>query len=268
MNIQTNPSRLNETPQALPQDSEPPIRSTYLHKEALRELGAALARPGAAAAAALGKLDFLARNEDNSARIIDVYRITNDAQAAGEAITPAAQWLLDNHYLIEESIAQVRQNLPQHFYRELPTLKTAAGSPVPRVLALAWEYVAHTDSTVSAEMLRIVVEGYQSVKPLRIGELWALPAMLRFVLAENLRRLAMRVNRAREMRLIANAVADQVLATEDDAARGRILSGYTRHALDATFATQLLYRLRDGSQNADKALEWLENELVPFRSSS
>ena len=261
MNIQTNPTRLNEAPQSLPPEAEPPIRSTYLHKEALRELGAALARPGAAADAALGKLDFLERNEDNSAKIIEIYRITNDAQAAGEAITPAAQWLLDNHYLIEESIAQVRQNLPAHFYRELPTMKTATGRPVPRVLALAWEYVAHTDSTVSAEMLRTVVEGYQSEKPLRIGELWALPAMLRFVLTENLRRLALRVNRSRQMRLVANAVADQVLATEDDAARERILSGYTRQALDPTFATQLLYRLRDGSQNADKALEWLENEL-------
>ena len=102
MNIQKNPTRLTETPQSLPPEAEPPIRSTYLHKEALRELGASLARPGAAAAPALGKFDFLERNEDNSAKIIEVYRITNDAQAAGEAITPAAQWLLDNHYLIEE----------------------------------------------------------------------------------------------------------------------------------------------------------------------
>ncbi|TIP18603.1 MAG: hypothetical protein E5X90_17040, partial [Mesorhizobium sp.] len=41
----------------------------------------------------------------------------------------------------------------------------------------------------------------------------------------------------------------------------RILSSYAAHAQDTTFATQLLYRLRDGSQNAGRALEWLEGEL-------
>ena len=33
------------------------------------------------------------------------------------------------------------------------------------------------------------------------------------------------------------------------------------HARDTTFATQLLYRLRDGSKNAGDALGWLESEL-------
>ncbi|TIO37805.1 MAG: hypothetical protein E5Y00_37495, partial [Mesorhizobium sp.] len=67
--------------------------------------------------------------------------------------------------------------------------------------------------------------------------------------------------RTREMRQIANEVADRVLATDDNADRTRILSSYAAHAQDTTFATQLLYRLRDGSQNAGRALEWLEGEL-------
>ena len=110
-------------------------------------------------------------------------------------------------------------------------------------------------------MFKAIVEGFQSVEPLKIGELWALPSLLRFVLIENLRRIAVRVNRTREMRQIANEVADRVLATDDDDDRQAILSSYGAHAQDTTFATQLLYRLRDGSQNAGKALEWLEDEL-------
>ena len=75
------------------------------------------------------------------------------------------------------------------------------------------------------------------------------------------------------MRQIANDVADKVLATDDSADRQAILANYSAMRRDTTFATQLLYRLRDGSQNAGKALEWLESELksrapTPRRSSS
>ena len=154
-----------------------------------------------------------------------------------------------------------KRDLPRRFYRQLPTLKLADGTALPRAFVVAWSYVEHSDSAVSATMFKAIVEGFQSVEPLKIGELWALPSLLRFVLIENLRRIAVRVNRTREMRQIANEVADRVLATDDNADRTRILSSYASHAQDTTFATQLLYRLRDGSQNAGRALEWLEGEL-------
>ncbi len=261
MNTETKPVPQTESPHLMPAEADPPVRSIYLHEEGLRELGARLAAADAVADAALDQFDFHERNQDNSDTILNVYSSTNEAQGAGETVTPAAQWLLDNHYLVEEAIYQVRRNLPKRFYGQLPTMKTALGTSVPRVLALAWLYVAHTDSTVMPQSLRAMVQGYQSAEPLRIGELWALPTLLRFVLTENLRRIALRVKRSRELRQMANDVADRVLAMDDGNARERMLAAYTRHARDSTFATQLLYRLRDGSQNSGKALGWLESEL-------
>ncbi len=258
MNIRTEPSHLEKGIHPLPADAELPIRSTFLHEEKLRKLGESLARGELEFFYGLETFDFQERNRENAAKILEIYRLTNDAQARGETITPAAQWLLDNHYLVEETIYQIRRDLPRRFYRELPTIPVN-DQPIPRALALAWIYVAHVDSMVSADMFQSIVEGYQSIDPLRIGELWALPSLLRFVLIENLRRLALRVNRSRELRQTANKVADMVLAAGDGAES--ILAGYAGHARDTTFATQLLYRLRDGSQNAGKALVWLESEL-------
>ena len=119
-----------------------------------------------------------------------------------------------------------------------------------------------SDSSVSAAMFEAIVEGYQSVEPLKIGELWALPSLLRFVLIENLRRLALRVNRTRELRNIANTLADRIVAGgRRRRPAPRSWPRYAAHARDTTFATQLLYRLRDGSRNAGRALIWLETEL-------
>ncbi|QPC88131.1 protein ndvB [Mesorhizobium sp. NBSH29] len=260
MNLRSDPSKLGKGIHPLPANAELPIRSTFLPDDKLRKLGESLARGELDTFHGLETFDFQTRNRENSAKILEVYRLTNEAQSRGEPITPAAQWLLDNHYLVEETIYQIRRDLPRRFYSELPTINIG-GRQVPRALALAWFYVAHADSMVSDDMFAHVVEGYQSVDPLRIGELWALPSLLRFVLIENLRRLALRVNRARELRGSANAVADQVLAAATDDEGEAVLASYASFARDTTFATQLLYRLRDGSQNAGKALVWLESEL-------
>ena len=246
---------------ALPLPAEPAIRAAFLQEDRLKELGAAIARGELGDTCGLTAFDFHVRVRDNAERILDGYRATGEAQARGEPITPAAQWLLDNNYVVEEATFQVKRDLPPRFYRQLPTIDLPTGGSVPRVLVLAWYYVAHSDSAVSAPMLKALVDGYQSVQPLSIGELWALPSLLRFVLVENMRRIAVRVKRARELRVAANNVADLVLASEDEKGRRDLLSGYEAHARDTTFATQLLYRLRDGSLNSGEALVWLEEQL-------
>ncbi|WP_442578108.1 GH36-type glycosyl hydrolase domain-containing protein [Mesorhizobium sp. ASY16-5R] len=261
MNIQARPEATQTATLLFPAEAEQPIRSTFLQEDRLRSLGASLARNELENLYGLKEFDFHARHRDNAAKILETYRSTNAAQARGEPITPAAQWLLDNNYLVEETIFQIKRDLPPRFYKQLPSMKLPGGGQEPRALALAWAYVAHSDSAVSSQMLKALVDGYQSVEPFRIGELWALPSLLRFVLIENLRRIAVRVKRAREMRQIANDVADRVLASGDGEDRRNIMSGYAAHARDTTFATQLLYRLRDGSHNAGEALIWLEEEL-------
>src|SRR5688500_13577167 len=122
MNIRTEPTHLEKGIHPLPADAELPIRSTFLHEDKLRKLGESLAKGELEFFYGLETFDFQERNRENAAKILEVYRLTNDAQARGEAVTPAAQWLLDNHYLVEETIYQIRRDLPRRFYRELPTI--------------------------------------------------------------------------------------------------------------------------------------------------
>ena len=126
---------------------------------------------------------------------------------------------------------------------------------MPRALALAWIYVAHSDSTVAAQSFKAVVEGFQSIEPMKIGELWALPSLLRFVLIENLRRIAVRVNRR------APDAPDRQRGRRQGACDARrrgptaMLADYAAHARDTTFATQLALpparRLAEFRQGAD-----------------
>src|SRR4029434_2045910 len=96
-------------------------------------------------------------------------------------------------YLIEEQIRTAKRHLPKGYSRELPRLSTGPSAHLPRVYDLAFEAISHGDGRIDAETLSRFIAAYQTVTPLKVGELWAIPIMLRLALIENLRRVGTRV---------------------------------------------------------------------------
>ncbi len=203
----------------------------------------------------------LAENEQILRR---VFRTTIRAVGVGTAITPAAEWLIDNYHLVERQIQEVRADLPPGFYRQLPKLLAGPFAGYPRVFELAWAYVAHTDSRFDVEMLRRFVRAYQDVQVLTIGELWAVAITLRIVLIENLRRIAVRIEESQAAREAADALADRIMArSQNDETRQPAFSPKARAAsMSDAFAVELLHRLRDQGTGAALALTWLDEGLA------
>ncbi|HEY0553570.1 MAG TPA: hypothetical protein VGG20_04850, partial [Thermoanaerobaculia bacterium] len=178
-------------------DFPEPIRSELWGVERLEQHAAGLAasqrvRPGRRRGRQLA-----ARVRENGRVLLASYRTIAEAMRDERAITPAAEWLVDNFHLVEEQVREIREDLPPGFYRQLPKLANGPFSGYPRVYALTYELVAHTDSLFDAEVLRRFIAAFQAEQPLTLGELWAVAISLRLVLVENLRRLAERMVRAR-----------------------------------------------------------------------
>ncbi|URQ74629.1 MAG: DUF3131 domain-containing protein [Candidatus Ochrobactrum gambitense] len=242
----------------IPPEQPSPIRALYKTEDELRVLASTVARGENIPLPGYLAFPFDQRLSENGKLILHAYRASDAASRAGETITPAAQWLLDNHYQIDKNVQQARRDLPRRFIRQLPPYKAVEG--MPRIFALAWLYVAHTDSNFSLKTLTAIVQGFQEVEPLKIGELWALPSAVRYFLIENARRLALRVDRARDMRNLANTAADRIVVA-DGAELDSVLAQYAQAARDSTFATHLLYRLRSASTDTTAAASWLERIL-------
>ncbi|MBK6508007.1 MAG: hypothetical protein IPG06_00140 [Haliea sp.] len=133
----------------------------------------------------------------NHRALRDSHRAIAKAITQGAAITPSAEWLIDNFHVVEAQIREIRDDLPPGYYRQLPKLAAGPLAGYPRVLGLAWAFVAHTDSRFGTQLLTSFVCAYQRVQPLTIGELWAIAITLRVVLVENLRRAADSIASAR-----------------------------------------------------------------------
>src|ERR1700686_4631923 len=167
-----------------------PIRAELFTVERLEQHAESLAAAQIVTDEPVQGRPLLPRVIENGRVLLEYYQATAKAIQREQTITPAAEWLVDNFYIVEEQLREIRDDLPRGFYRRLPKLAAGHLEGYPRVFGVAWAFVAHTDSRFEPELLRRFVNSYQRVQPLTIGELWALAITLRVVLVENLRKLA------------------------------------------------------------------------------
>ena len=182
------------------------------------------------------------------------------------SIMPAGEWLLDNYYLIEEQIRIVRQHLPKNFGKGLPSL--ALPHHCPRIYDIAAEAIAHCDGRWDAASLTSYITAYQQVAPLTLGEVWALPGMLRLALIENLRRVSMDVVKAQQERNLADAWVTEIFDRAENAPAELIMviadMARTHPPLSSAFVAELVRRLQ-GRGNMLALWDLLRGRASPGR---
>jgi len=188
------------------------------------------------------------------------------AVATDRRITPAAEWLLDNFYLIEEQIQMARRHLPRGYSRELPRLLNGTSAGLPRVYDIVLELIAHADAEIDAGPLSAFIADYQSVATLKLGELWAVPIMLRLGLIENLQRVTRRLMSVREDRDRAALWVDRLqdVAEQNPSRLVIVVADMAKSDLPLTssFVAEFCQRLSRQSPVLHLARGWLEQRLM------
>ena len=268
-----------------------------------------------------------------SARAIArVHDHLSDMSRIDPNILLAAEWLLDNSFVIQGHIDDFRRSLPRRYEQELPVLakdeeekeKRRKGEkekkdsqskiensstsflpfvmrqlsrfgnwvatderwqlladkvrnrvqdvrpdapelPLPRVYALSRDLIVHTDARIDRDNMRQFLDEYQSVTPLTIGELWAVPLMLRLRLIEQLRALSVQVDQRQHERELADFWANRLLtaARRDPDQLDLFVADLQRDIAAPTphFAEQLVEHLYDEEAALAPVRNWLERRL-------
>ncbi|MBF0217134.1 MAG: cyclic beta 1-2 glucan synthetase [Candidatus Omnitrophica bacterium] len=127
------------------------------------------------------------------------------------------------------------------------------------------ELVSHGDGRVDARGLSSFVAAYQTVKPLKLGELWAIPIMLRIALVENLRRVASRIALGRKDQDIAGYWADRIIKMAEKEPGNLVIEiadmAKSNPAISTAFVAELTRRLQGQSLALALPLSWLEMRL-------
>ncbi|MCC6747930.1 MAG: cyclic beta 1-2 glucan synthetase [Deltaproteobacteria bacterium] len=245
--------------------SEPPLRGAILTIEQL-ELHARTLAATHRVAPRRGSGRLLKRLTDSEQVILQCHALMSEAHAGGRRLTPAAEWLLDNHYLIEEQIHLARKHCPPGYSRQLPRLAGGESPGLPRVYDLIQELISHVDGRVDDDALSRYLAAYQSVTHLTLGELWSVPIMLRLALVENLRRVAQSVSWQRAHRDSALAWAQRINSPgEGHESALLVLADMVRE--DPPFSTAFVAQFTQALQGGGGAptgfvTAWLEHRLA------
>src|SRR5215212_2474549 len=191
-----------------PRPSEPPLRAELFGVEQLARHAEALAAKHRIVTAR-GPNQLLARLDRNE-KVLRAFNHATLAVDKTRRVTPAAEWLLDNFYLIEEQIQMARRHLPREYSRELPRLTSGPSAGLLRVYDIVLELISHVDAEIDANSLTAFVAAYQTVSVLRLGELWAIPIILRLGLIENLQRVTAGLTSARRDRNLAHVWVERL----------------------------------------------------------
>lgn len=209
---------------------------------------------------------LLPRLADNTRVLLAAYDVVTAAATTGQRIVPTEAWLLDNFYLIEQQIGLARRHLPRGYSRQLPRLADGPSAGFPRIYDLALELISHMDGRVDSDNVTQFVAAYQTVEPLKLGELWAFPIMLQLALLENLRRVGVRIAQRREERDAAITWADRMLAAaESDPKQLTHLLAEFAHAdvpLTAPFVEEFYDRLQVQGPVMAFVQTWVEQKLL------
>ena len=193
------------------------------------------------------------------ARIRAAYEILSRDFPSKREPTPAEEWLLDNSHVVDEQIREIQEDLPWGYLVELPRVSQGAMRGYPRVYGLCLDYLRHTDARVDLTSLASYVLSYQRVSRLTIGELWAVPIMLRLGLTLVVGALAVSEASTKD-RELADEWADKLVEA------GHSIEGLKKllAKLDASqesfnggFLVQLLKRIREHDAPLSAASEWV-----------
>ncbi|HEY1907365.1 MAG TPA: carbohydrate-binding protein, partial [Myxococcaceae bacterium] len=197
--------------------------------------------------------------------LLEEARAQIDAAATRTDVGPAGEWLLDNFYVVRDHVAEIRESLPRGFYRELPELSSGPLTGHPRVYELAIALISHSEGRIDLENLGRFTTAFQAVSPLSIGELWALPAMLRLGLVENVRRMTLRTVQRLDAMETADIWAARIQQADEEGplqlseAFGRLDSEHP--PLGAEFVARLQQQTRVSGVSRT-ASAWLEQWLL------
>ena len=179
-------------------------------------------------------------------------------------IIPAAEWLLDNFYIIEENTKEIKRDFRFRLYKNLPILRNQELNNKTRVSEIANEMVAHTDGRIDENVIRNYVNSYQEVSTLQMKEIWVLGTFLRMSLIKKIRVLSESIYEAfLAWRKAKQTVA--ILTRPDECDLNKILGDFSIiDSYKSAFLEHLAYLLRRSDRDGIKEISRINGYIEKY----
>jgi len=173
------------------------------------------------------------------------------------------QWILDNIYVIEKEYKFIKKHLSKKYLKSLPILKSGALKGYPRIYAVSREILGIYRDKLTRDNINKFLKRYEETTILTMGELWALPIMLKIAYLEIIGKSSVLIVDKANDRHRGERLADRIIKYYNEENMKRAMDFISENNIKFTeyFADALIRVLRDNGVNYDELNLWIEDKL-------
>lgn len=149
--------------------------------------------------------------EKNFEYITKTYELLNRHLKLGVNIHQAGEWLLDNYYVIEETVKELRKNLSLKKYVNFIGISSGKYKGYARIYVLAEEIVNFTDGNLNAKDLEEYIISYQNKKTLNMEEIWDINLFFKIALIERIKDICTRIYRSQMQKIKVESIIERLV---------------------------------------------------------
>ena len=201
------------------------------------------------------------RLQENYIIIKEVYELLNEHVKQGISIHPAGEWILDNFYIIEETVKSIKQELTMKKYTNFVGIKNGIYDGFARVYILASEIVNYTDNKIELESLEKCLSAYQTKKTLNMDEIWNIGVFLQIAIIENIRQICESIYVSQIQKYKVERIVEKEIENSQNSKfkNFRTNRNFKRIAsMKYSFIEYMSYKLKKYGKKTEKYLEILE----------
>ncbi len=207
------------------------------------------------------------RLRENFEVITEVYQLLNEHIKLKIPIHPAGEWILDNYYVIDQTVKNIKQDLSLKKYTQFLGLANGAYKGFARIYVLASEIVNYTNNKIDGKTLSQLLQAYQRKKSLSMEEIWNINLFLKLALIENIREVCEKIYSVQVQKYkVENMIERLVENKEKDELQFNHLNSYKEKVkgyreMKYPFIEYLSYRLKKYGKKAYPFLMVLEEQV-------
>lgn len=199
--------------------------------------------------------------------IISSYEYISKVLEGKRELVPAAEWLLDNFYLIEKEYKDIKYTISRNYFGNLPVIDKGIMKGYPRIYSIAAEIISRIDGRISEDEIETFISAYQRDTILLTAELWALPVMLRIAIIQNINKVVKRIVFSVKEKLKGEKIAERIIEAVNSKSIEDELKNIHINDFNEYLAERLLKVLRDsGIENSD-VYSWIDENVQKEETS-
>lgn len=205
------------------------------------------------------------RINENYAFIEKTYNLLNEHIKKNIEIHPAGEWLLDNFYVIEETVKKIKKEMPLKKYKELPGIASGIYEGFARIYLVASEIASYTDNKIDDETIKIALNAYQKQKNLNMEEIWNLWVFLEIAIIENIRAVCEKIYVSQTQKYKVEGIIERLVEKKEEfkfkSPKISFRPNHLKNEMKYPFIEYMSYKLKRFGKKGIAYINILEEEV-------